>query len=168
MPERIELGTEEEETPKPTRRLSESEARRLLILRIAITLVALVVLIWVISFAAGRIGILRTAAHLHQRLQQGGPSGEGMEAQIRAFGAMLTQSQVRTLVGGGSLKYGALTPEQQQLFSSINPLPDAAGAPEVTPYDVRLDKVARDQWTLRLIWNATGTGQAVAQSVRIE
>lgn len=170
MPERIELGTEEEKAPEPARRpkLSESEARRLLILRIAVALVALVVVIWVISFAAGRISLLRAAGRLYARLHQATPSGEEMEAQIRAFGAALGSSQVRTLVGGSSLKYDSLTPEQQQLFSSINPLPEEAGAPAVTPYDVRLDKIGRDQWTLRLIWSATGTGQAVVQSVQIE
>jgi len=168
MPERIELGTPEEEPPKPKRALSESEARRLLILRIALALVALVVVIWVISFAAGRIGMLRTAARLYARLHQAAPSGEAVEAQIRAFGATLGSSQVRTLVGGNSLKYDSLTPEQQQLFSSINPLPEEAGAPAVTPYDVRLDKIGRDKWTLRLIWSATGTGQAVVQSTQIE
>ena len=168
MPERIELGMQEEEPPKPKRALSESEARRLLILRIAVALVALVVVIWVISFAAARIGMLRTAGRLHARLHQAAPSGEAMEAQIRTFGATLSSSQVRTLVSGRSLKYDSLTPEQQQLFSSINPLPDEAGAPALTPYDVRLDLAGRDQWTLRLIWSATGTGQAVVQSARIE
>ena len=165
MPERMKLRREDREQPPERPKLSESEARRLWFLRIGIAFIALVVLIWLIAFIAGRISTVRAAGPVYQALQQE-VAGEGIDADIRAFGTTLSPRQVRALTAGRSLPYSALTAEQQGMFSSIDPLPES-DAPAATPYCVRLQLTGDDRRELQLVWTFRGTGEAVVKGVAL-
>lgn len=165
MPERMKLRRADKEEPSERRKLTESEARRLWFLRIGIAFIALVVLIWLIVFIAGRIGTVRAAGPVYQALQQE-VTGQGIEADIRAFGATLSPRQVRALTAGRSLPYSSLTAEQQGLFSSIDPLPEP-DAPAATPYRVRLQPTGDGRRELQLVWTVRGTGEAVVKGVAL-
>jgi len=166
MPERVEIGREDQKGPEPKRRLSESEARQQLLLRASLSVIGLAVVVWVVVLAAGRIGASREAARIYRQLHQEMPAAQGIESQIRAFGAALGRRQLRTLVAGRSLDYAGLTPEQQDLFSAMRPLTEP-DAPPVTPYRVRLDRIAQGRYELRLIWTVPGSGQAVSESLTL-
>jgi hypothetical protein len=168
MPERVEIGPKDQAQPKPEpkRRLSASEARQQMLLRVGLGIIGLAVVVWVIVMAAARIGVSREAARIYPKLHQEAPAGEGLAPQIRALGAALSHSQLRALVAGRSLDYARLTPEQQDLFSAIRPLTQPGG-PLVTPYQVRLDRLGQGRYELRLIWSVPGRGQAVSESLRL-
>lgn len=164
MPQRVEIHREEDEGKKP--QLTPIGARRGILGWAVFGVIGLAVLIYVISLIVGMIGTSRQAGLVFRELHQEAPGAQGIQSEIRVFGAALTRGQLRVLVGGRSLDYAKLTPEQQGLFIAIHPLPEA-GAPRLTPYQVRLDRVGTGPYELRLIWQAPGTSEAVVRSITL-
>ena len=167
MPERIELGREEEPAAKPARKLGEREARRLLLVRLGFAIVGLFVLIWLLTLFVGRITLRQATGEVYRKLQAGAAAKGDTEAQIRALGAALTLRQARTLAAGRSLPYGALSDEQKRRFAAIRPL-RGPKAPELIPYQLGLDDLGGGQRQLRLVWRARGTSQPVVRTVDLQ
>ena len=167
VPRRYDLGGEEEETTGRQRRLSEAEARQRLLVRVAFGVVALIVVVWLAVLMVGFVGRSREASRIYELLHRPGGAPAPSEADIQAFAELLAPDQLRVLVSGRSLDYTRLTAEQQDLFATIRPLmePDA---PAVAPYRVRLERMPSGAFTLRLIWQVPGTGEAVVQGLELE
>jgi len=165
MPERIEIGGEDERREQPARKLTESEKRQRLLAGIGLAIVGLAVLTWLVVFLVGRIATALTAGEVYRQLQAEAQRGKGIDRDIRSLGATLSRRQVRTLVAGRSLSFERLTDEQQWLFAAIRPL-SGPDAPTIEPYQVRLEDVGGGR-ELRLVWDVPGAGQAVVKAVRL-
>ena len=167
VPRRYDLGGEEEETTGRQRRLSEAEARQRLLARVVFGVVALIVVVWLAVLTVRSIGRSREASGIYGLLHRSGSVPAAGEADIQAFAESLTPAELRVLVSGRSLDYTRLTAEQQNLFAAIRPLTEP-DAPAVVPYRVRLERMPNGAFTLRLIWEVPGTGEAVVQELELE
>jgi len=169
MPERVEIPPKDDQGEpilQPKRRLSASEARRRLLVRIIQSVVGLVLLVWLIVVIVGRIGAAQESGRISAQLRGGTSAAAGIESQIRELGTALSGGQLRALVAGRSLDYTRLTSQQQALFVAIRPLTQRK-APAVTPYQVRLDRLGPGRYELRLIWAVPGSNQAVSHGLKL-
>ena len=165
MPERVHVLDEEPQEEPARKPAAEGNPRRLLV-RIGGAIIAAAVLVWLIEFLVGQGSITGAAGAAYAALQHPGPATPGVQPEVRTFGAALTYRQVRSMVGGRSLKFEWLTPHQQELFNAVHPL-GTRPAPPLVPYEVRIASLRGGERELRLVWQVAGRGEAVGAGLRL-